>query len=124
MRVCGVPALHQATGNDKLGETATELQAEMARNLAGTGKPAAGATKTHAQKGTGNDASTGAGKGAMQKRELLVYRAKYMYVSRREDELSFKEGDIITIETKRAGKSWWYGRLDRDPAQAGMVPVT
>ena len=52
-----------------------------------------------------------------------MYRAKFQYNRRREDELSFEAGDVIAIEQKREKKAWWYGRLDRDPRQAGMVPV-
>eukprot|EP00128_Syssomonas_multiformis_P007324 Colp12_sorted_trinity150504_noHs@29259 len=50
---------------------------------------------------------------------LFKVRALYSYDAQGEEELSFREGDIITI-VNQDDEAWWEGTLD---GRAGMLPV-
>ena len=117
------------------GDTASQLESEYKRHLANDSSvrfaDEAGAEGTGACTGTILPLAVRVGTGARSRNTpataqvaITLYQAKFAYTSTREDELSFTEGDRIVIETKREGKSWWYGHLQQHPAQKGMVAVT
>lgn len=45
---------------------------------------------------------------------MLVVEALYEYSAQRDDELSFKVGDLIMV-TDRSDNEWWKGKLQRTP---------
>jgi len=48
------------------------------------------------------------------------FKACYDYITQEKDELSFKEGDIITLLEKYIDSDWWKGELN---GKIGLFPI-
>ena len=81
-------------------------------------KPAAGGDAAASSSST--SATSGGGDApAASENEIVKYEAQYDYDAQEENELSFKEGDIVTVLDTFKGAGWWKAELN---GKIGLIP--
>jgi len=126
------PAADKNDGDKKAADEA-EKKAESARKDDDTDKkaadsdddkePAAAAAAETASSGSARDAHKEDEKKEAEKDEtegeLQLYEAQYDYDAQEDNELSFKEGDVLTVLDTFKGAGWWKAELH---GSIGLVP--
>uniref|UniRef100_A0A673BQV8 ArfGAP with SH3 domain, ankyrin repeat and PH domain 2b n=1 Tax=Sphaeramia orbicularis TaxID=375764 RepID=A0A673BQV8_9TELE len=59
----------------------------------------------------------------VQKQKPQRVKAIYNCSADNEDELTFREGEVIVVEGEEDGE-WWIGHIEGDPTRRGVFPVT
>merc|ERR1712000_560386 len=67
----------------------------------------------------GDDAAAGDDKPEEEKQDIMKYESQYDYEAQEDNELSFKEGDIVTVLDTFKGAGWWKAELN---GKIGLIP--